>query len=759
MSARSWKTFLSTCKYLFIFQCAICNLLHVLTSDIHIYMHLLILSHSKTDQSQRASYEVDDLKGSDDEDGPRCQPRRSSRRRSSMAESDDESINSRSSMASNAFSAVLSLAEELMVNSDDVPLDARSVDLPTMPEQTQLRRNRSVASASSVGPDIADKQHQKRRSSFDAAALGDLLVGKSNYLKAVEVEEDALRGGLGQEDFHASMLLWDANKSSKDNASNEFKEGQCEEQDHHFSGYLNDCIPEMEEEIQLLDANNGPRLADDKSARSLQRAKSADAFPSKRRKSRRRKSKDTSSVHSVGSLNTSESLDFSELAEKSMQMEEYEEASADVAGRPRKSILKHMSSLSLESLDIESRIVELDLNDDLANETTSKNDRSMNKRRLAQPRSSISSIPSVVLDALGDEVNAEDEVENANNKVVKTAIRSSGQRASSRASISSIPSVVLSALENEVDGDADLEDDAQDDVAVGDDVPTNPSSRSRPQRSRSSSFASVPSAVLDTLQSELAAEGAIDEQPGRLVRNRDDSSKIHLSKPSSLRELQPTDLATASNQPSEDSSPEVEIGCKTKGQVARKGSLNALLGLLPNLEDELDEEVDDISPPTKPQGGREIRKTLSFDKLKAIMNDSLTKVALDDNGVDNNDSNSTFGSFDKPNRPRERSSSYGRLKDIMGDLVGDDSHSSLPKAAPAAPASKGMLACMDSTRAFDYDHESSIMQAMGREAPAHYNARAVAEKEERRRKLSAGKAGFGGMFQSIMANLGSEEAD
>ena len=732
--------------------------LHVLTSDIHIYMHLLILTHSKTDQSQRASYEVDDLKGSDDEEGLQCQPRRSSRRRSSMAESDDESINSRSSMASSAFSAVLSLAEELMVNSDDVPLDARSVDLPTMPEQTQLRRNRSVASASSVGPDIADKRHQKRRSSFDAAALGDLLVGKSNYLKAVEMEEDALRGGLGQEDFHASMLLWDANKSSKANAPNEFKEGQCEEQDHHFSGYLNDCIPEMEEETQLPDANNGPRLAD-KSARSLQRAKSADAFPSKRRKSRRRKSKDTSSVHSVGSLNTSESLDFSELAEKSMQMEEYEKASADVAGRPRKSILKHMSSLSLESLDIESRVIELDLNDDLANETASKNERSVNKRRSAQPRSSISSIPSVVLDALGDEVNAEDEVENANNKVVKTTIRSSGQRASSRASISSIPSVVLSALENEVNGDTDLEDDAQDDVAVGDDVPTNPSSRSRPQRSRSSSFASVPSAVLDTLQSELGAEGAIDEQLERPIGNRDDSSKTHLSKPSSLRELQPTDLATASNQPSEDSSPEVETGCKTKGQVARKGSLNALLGLLPNLEDELDEEVDDISPPTKPQGGREIRKTLSFDKLKALMNDSLTKLDPDDNGVDNNDSNSTFGSFDKPNRPRERSSSYWRLKDIMGDLVGDDSHSSLPKAAPAAPANKGMLACMDSTRAFDYDHESSIMQAMGREAPAHYNARAVAEKEERRRKLSAGKAGFGGMFQSIMANLGSEEAE
>lgn len=95
----------------------------------------------------------------------------------------------------------------------------------------------------------------------------------------------------------------------------------------------------------------------------------------------------------------------------------------------------------------------------------------------------------------------------------------------------------------------------------------------------------------------------------------------------------------------------------------------------------------------------------------------------------------------------------------MGDLVGDDSNSSLPKAPLAAPTNKGMLACMDSTRAFDYDHESSIMQAMGREAPAHYNARAVAEKEERRRKLSAGKAGFGGMFQSIMANLGSEEAD
>lgn len=96
-----------------------------------------------------------------------------------MIESDDESVNSRSSMASNAFSAVHSLAEELMANADDVQLDdSRSVDLPTMPEKTQLRRNRSVASASSVGPDIVDEKHQKRRSSFDPAALGDLLVGK-----------------------------------------------------------------------------------------------------------------------------------------------------------------------------------------------------------------------------------------------------------------------------------------------------------------------------------------------------------------------------------------------------------------------------------------------------------------------------------------------------------------------------------------------------------------------------------------------------
>ena len=355
------------------------------TSHLHGFTH-------KTDRSQRASYEVNDLKGSDNEDAPRRQPRRISRRRSSMVESDDESINSRSSMASNAFSAVLSLAEELMVNSDDMPLAARSVDLPTMPEQTQLRRNRSVASASSVGPDIADKQHQKRRSSFDAGALGDLLVGKSNYLKAVEMEEDALRGGLGQEDFHASMLLWDANKSSKANAPNESKGGQNKDQDHHFSGYLNDCIPEMEEELQIPDANSGHGLSD-RSARSLQRTKSVDAFPSRRRKSRRRKSRDTSSAHSVNSLNTSESLEFSELAEKSMQTEGYEEASADFAGRPRKSILKHMSSLSLESLDIESRVIELDLTDDLANEKTSKNERSAIKRRSAQPRSSISSIP------------------------------------------------------------------------------------------------------------------------------------------------------------------------------------------------------------------------------------------------------------------------------------------------------------------------------------------------------------------------------
>ena len=600
------------------------------------------------------------------------------------------------------------------------------------------------------------------------------------------MEEEALHGGLGQEDFHASMLLWDASKSSRANTSNKSKEGHCKDQDHHFSGYLNDCIPEMEEELQMTHANSGPDLAD-RSVRSIQRAKSVDAFPTKRRKSRRRKSKDTRSAHSVGSLNTSESLDFSELAEKSMQTEEYEEASADVAGRPRKSILRHMSSLSLESLDIESRVIELDLNDDLENEATSKNERSMNKRRSAQPRSSISSIPSVVLDALGDEVKSEGDAA-ANNKGGKIAIYSSSQRASSRASLSSIPSAVLGALENEVDGDSELKVDAQDDLAVGDDFPPNAPTRSRPQRPRSSSFVSVPSVVLDTLQNELAAEGDIDEQPERLVGNRNDPRETHLSKPSSLRELQPGDPAT-SRQPSEDSSPEIETETQIKRHATRKGSMNALLGLLPRLEDELDEEADGISPLTKPQGGREIRKALSFDKLKAIMNDSLTKLDSDGNGVDNNDSISTFGGFDKPNRPRERSSSlgrlndimsdlvendsnsslpnrprkrsssFGRLADIMGDLVGDDSNSSLLKAPPAAPAKKEMLACMDSTRAFDYDHESSIMQAMRREAPAHYNARAVAEKEERRRKISAGKAGLGGMFQSMMANLGSEEAD
>ena len=140
------------------------------------------------------------------------------------------------------------------------------------------------------------------------------------------------------------------------------------------------------------------------------------------------------------------------------------------------------------------------------------------------------------------------------------------------------------------------------------------------------------------------------------------------------------------------------------------------------------------------------------------MTDSLTKVAPDDNGVYNNDSNSTFGGFDKPNRLRGRSSSLGRLADIMGDLAGDDSDSPSTKT-PASHANKSMLASMDSTRAFDYNHEASIMAAMGREAPAQYNARAVAEKGDRHRSQSAGKVGFGGMFHSFMANLGSEEAD
>ena len=660
-----------------------------------------------------------------------------------MVETDDESVNSRSSMASNAFSAVISLAEELMVNPDDTPDDERSVDLPTMPEKSKLRRNRSAASASSVGPEGVDTKKHNRRSSFDAAALGDLLVGKSNYLKAVEMEEEALHGGVGQEDFHASMLLWDANKSSKTNKSSESKEERHKDQGHHFSGYLNDCIPEMDEEIPFGDPNNISELAD-RSARSMQRAKSVDAFPSRRRKNRRRKSKDSSGVHSVGSLNTAESLDLSsEIAEKSMYMEECEEASADLAGGPRKSILKHMSSLSLESLDIESKVNELELNDEVLDET-----RSTRKHRSGRNRSSISSIPSVVLGALGDEMEAEGKEADKG----KGVIGSSGQQASSRASISSIPSAVLNALENEKKDDANP---TTLDMANGDDVPPNPPTNSRPQRpqqSRSSSFASVPSAVLDTLQNELAPEGFIDAHPAQPIGNKDNPSKRHMPKPSSLRELQPSGPGGDSTQPSEDSSPEMETKTNTKSRATRNGSLNALLGLLPNLEDELEEDGDGTTPPTKPQGGRQLSKALSFDKLKAIMNDSLTKMDSDDN---NNNSNSNF---DRPaGRPRERSSSFGRLADIMGDLVGDDNISPSIKA-PSAPLNRGMLACMDSSRAFDYNHESSIMAAMGREAPAHYNTRAVAE-EDKRRRLSAGKAGFGGMFQSMMANLGSEEAD
>mmetsp|Transcript_3519 Transcript_3519/g.7680 ORF Transcript_3519/g.7680 Transcript_3519/m.7680 type:complete len:774 (+) Transcript_3519:329-2650(+) len=709
---------------------------------------------------------------------------------SSCSSSDDETVASKVSLASVAFSTALSLVDEIVP-----PEEGFSKGMPKI-NRPERRRNWSNASAQSRAS-TSSVFDSRRAPAYDTTSFADLITGgKSKYLKELEAAEKNLHGGLRREDFHASALLWDM---SSDLQPTDRTNNLKRQEDQEYITFLNDMI-EGDDHGKVEDE---PIAVAERSERSLQRSRSMEAFPSKRRGQRRRGKgsgrQRSNSAHSVGSY-------------EAIRLEDEKSKDGDIETMNEKgqtaSIPKSVSSVSQESRCIEAKLQERSRRDEnkkasigASTTTTEKKHRSI----LTSASSLSLDLEDDIIDRLGQEGANADGKKKAS--VGASATTADNRHRSILTSASSLSLDLEDEIINRLEQNEATRTSARRQPVASTHHTTKPRSTSRSHRSSVTpsssvtpwSISSVPSVIgmLDKeLQTELAAKAGEEDVDKPLFQSTTKPSmrrqmglQVPVAVPASAaststdQEIQEQEILATDAKPR---TTEARRPTLRRDEYRKKKSAYVLINLINSSIDTLDNELDDAPSPTRGtetpdnlQQSRPLGKLL-IDSLDDDLGDARNgNAALGDGPVTRKNPSSfskqcslpgidstRFGDIPNGNRKdtnaaardrpamHEDAGSFDKLKGIVGDLVGDE-HGRESSASTERKKTPVSLASIDHHH---YEQEISIIDSvMGRTTPIQNG---VAHSSKARPALGRAKTSgrFGGMFSSIMQGLGDEEA-